>query len=237
MIHLDRRLLKNFDWITFLVIILLTLVGIMTIYSATRPAIGMGEQPDFYSKQLIWLGVSIVALFIMTSFDYIWLFRLSYPLYSVGIILLLIVLVMGKTSMGAQRWINLGFFSFQPSEFFRIFFIIAFSSYLSILGKESEGRIPIKGLLIFGLIPLVLLIKQPDLGTAILLLALFSVLGRFQGHKQKDHSCCNNNRAYRNTICRAYRLGRHERLPEKPPHSVHGPGSGSCRHRLSYQSV
>jgi rod shape determining protein RodA len=83
MIHLDRRLLKNFDWITFLVIILLTLVGIMTIYSATRPAIGMGEQPDFYSKQLIWLGVSIVALFIMTSFDYIWFFRLSYPLYGV----------------------------------------------------------------------------------------------------------------------------------------------------------
>ena len=116
MIHLDRRLLKNFDWITFLVIILLTLVGIMTIYSATRPAIGMGEQPDFYSKQLIWLGVSIVALFIMTSFDYIWFFRLSYPLYGVGLILLFSVLVMGKTSMGAQRWLNLGFFSFQPSD-------------------------------------------------------------------------------------------------------------------------
>jgi len=185
MIHLDRRLLKNFDWITFLVIILLTLVGVMTIYSATRPAIGMGEQPDFYSKQLIWLGVSIIALFIMTSFDYIWLVRLSYPLYSVGIILLLSVLVLGKTSMGAQRWLNLGFFSFQPSEFFRIFFIIAFSSYLSILGKESEGRIPIKGLLIFGLIPLILLIKQPDLGTAILLLALFSVLAVSKGISRK----------------------------------------------------
>jgi rod shape determining protein RodA len=185
MLRLDRRLIKNFDWITFLVIILLTLVGIMTIYSATRPAVGMGEQPDFYSKQLIWLGLSVIALFVMTSFDYIWLFRLSYPLYAVGILLLLIVLVMGKTSMGAQRWLNFGFFSFQPSEFFRIFFIIAFSSYLSILGKESAGRIPVKGLIMFGIIPLVLLIKQPDLGTAILLLALFSVLAISKGISRK----------------------------------------------------
>jgi rod shape determining protein RodA len=185
MFHLDRRLIKNFDWITFLVIILLTLVGIMTIYSATRPAVGMGEQPDFYSKQLIWLGLSVLALFVMTSFDYIWLFRLSYPLYAVGILLLLIVLVMGKTSMGAQRWLNLGFFSFQPSEFFRIFFIIAFSSYLSNLGKENEGRIPVKGLIMFGIIPLVLLVKQPDLGTAILLLALFSVLAVSKGISRK----------------------------------------------------
>ena len=186
MILLDRRLIKNFDWMTFLVIILLTLVGIMTIYSATRPAIGMGEQPDFYTKQLIWLGLSIIALFVMTSFDYIWLFRLSYPLYAVGIILLLVVLVMGKTSMGAQRWLNLGFFSFQPSEFFRIFFIIAFSSYLSILGKESEGLIPLKGLIMFGFIPLVLLIKQPDLGTAILLMALLLVLSISRGISRKN---------------------------------------------------
>jgi rod shape determining protein RodA len=182
---IDRRLIKNFDWITFIVIIVLTLIGVMTIYSATRPPIGMGGQPDFYTKQLIWLALSIVVLFVITSFDYIWLFRLSYPLYGIGILLLVVVLVMGKTSMGAQRWLNLGFFSFQPSEFFRIFFIIAFSSYLSNLSKENAGGIPAKGLLIFGIIPLVLLIKQPDLGTAILLLALFAVLAVSKGISRK----------------------------------------------------
>lgn len=184
MISIDRRLIKNFDWITLLVIIILTLIGIMTIYSATRPPIGMGEHPDFYSKQLIWLVLSIIALFVITSFDYIWLFRLSYPLYAVGIFLLLIVLVMGKTSMGAQRWLNLGFFSFQPSEFFRLLFIIAFSSYLATLGKD-RGGIPVKGLIIFGFLPLILLIKQPDLGTAILLLALFAVLAIAKGISKK----------------------------------------------------
>ena len=183
--HIDRRLIKNFDWITLLVIIVLTLIGVLTIYSATRPLIGMGGQSDFYFKQLSWLSLSIVALMVITSFDYIWLYRLSYPLYGFGILLLLVVLVMGKTSMGAQRWLNLGFFSFQPSEFFRILFIIAFSSYLSTLGKDSTGRIPLRGLIIFGLIPLILLIKQPDLGTAILLLALFSVLAISKGVSQK----------------------------------------------------
>ena len=183
--QIDRRLIKNFDWITLLIIIVLTLIGVMTIYSATRPLIGMGGQADFYMKQLIWLALSIVALIVITMFDYIWLYRLSYPLYGVGILLLLIVLVMGKTSMGAQRWLNLGLLSFQPSEFFRILFIIAFSSYLANLGKDSTGRIPLRGVIVFGLIPLILLIKQPDLGTAILLLALFSVLAISKGISQK----------------------------------------------------
>jgi rod shape determining protein RodA len=183
--HIDRRLIKNFDWITLLVIIVLTLIGVMTIYSATRPTIGMGGQPDFYTKQLIWLALSIIAIFVVTSFDYIWLHRLAYPLYGVGILLLLVVLIMGKTSMGAQRWLNLGLFSFQPSEFFRILFIIAFSSYLSNLGHNSTDRIPVKGVIIFGLIPLILLIKQPDLGTAILLLSLFTILVISKGLSKK----------------------------------------------------
>jgi rod shape determining protein RodA len=168
-----------------MVIVLLTLIGIMTIYSATRPLAGMPVHADFYVKQLIWLLLSIVALFVIASFDYIWLCRLSYPMYAVGLFLLILVLILGKTSMGAQRWLNLGFFSFQPSEFFRIFFVIAFSSYLANLGKETEGFVPVKGLVIFGFLPLILLIKQPDLGTAILLLALFSVLTIAKGISKK----------------------------------------------------
>ncbi|HMK55259.1 MAG TPA: rod shape-determining protein RodA [Dissulfurispiraceae bacterium] len=185
MIHIDRRLIRNFDWITLLVVLFLTIVGIMTIYSATRPAVGMGEQPDFYYKQLVWLGLSVIMLFAMTSFDYIWLYRLSYPMYAIGIMLLLIVLFMGKSTMGAQRWLNMGFFSFQPSEFFRILFIVAFSSYLSNLGSDSRGSIPARGLIVFCVVPLILLVKQPDLGTAILLLALFSTLFISQGISKK----------------------------------------------------
>ena len=185
MISIDRRLIKNFDWITLLVIVVLTLIGILTIYSSTRPLAGMSGHADFFVKQIVWLLLSIIVLFIVTSFDYIWLYRLSYILYGIGLFLLVVVLIMGKTTMGAQRWINIGFFSFQPSEFFRIIFVIAFSSYLANLGKESEGNIPVKGLLMFGALPLILLIKQPDLGTAILLLSLFCVLAVSKGISKK----------------------------------------------------
>jgi rod shape determining protein RodA len=185
MINIDRRLLKNFDWITLLVIIVLTLIGILTIYSATRPLVGMPGHADFFVKQLLWLGLSIIALFVVTSFDYIWLYRFSYFLYGAGLLLLIVVLILGKTTMGAQRWLNLGFFSFQPSEFFRILFVIAFSSYLANLGKEHEGNIPVTGLILFGILPLILLVKQPDLGTAILLLSLFGVLVISKGINKK----------------------------------------------------
>jgi rod shape determining protein RodA len=181
MINLDRRLIKNFDWMTLLIIVSLTLIGILTIYSATRPVAGVTTHADFYVKQLVWLMLSVVALIIVSVFDYSWLQRIAWPLYGLGLILLIIVLFMGKSTMGAQRWIHLGFLSFQPSEFFRIFFIIAFSSYLANLGKENEGNIPVKGLILFGALPLVLLIKQPDLGTAIMVMSLFVVLAVSRG--------------------------------------------------------
>ncbi|WP_333653486.1 rod shape-determining protein RodA [Dissulfurispira sp.] len=185
MLKIDRRLIKNFDWITFLLIIGLSMIGIMTIYSATRPPLGVGEHPDFYLKQVLWLLISTGVLFVVVSFDYIWLYRISYPLYGLGLLLLLIVLFGGRTSMGAQRWLSIGPISFQPSEFFRIFFIIAFSSYLTNMGRNSVDKISMKSLFMFGILPLILLIKQPDLGTAILLMSLFVVLSLSKGISKK----------------------------------------------------
>lgn len=185
MLKIDRRLIKNFDWITFSLIMTIAIIGIMTIYSATRPPLGSEEHPDYYLKQILWLFISICVLFVIVSFDYIWLYRFSYPLYGIGILLLLIVLFIGRTSMGAQRWLNIGSISFQPSEFFRIFFILAFSSYLTNMGKNSADKISIKSLFLFCILPLILLIKQPDLGTAILLMSLFVVLSLSKGISKK----------------------------------------------------
>lgn len=185
MLKIDRRLIKNFDWITFLIVMSLAIIGIMTIYSATRPPLGVGEHPDFYLKQVLWLLISIGVLFVVVSFDYIWLYRISYPLYGLGLLLLLIVLFGGRASMGAQRWLSIGHISFQPSEFFRIFFIIVFSSYLTNMGRNSVDKISMKGLFMFGILPLILLIKQPDLGTAILLMSLFVVLSVSKGISKK----------------------------------------------------
>jgi rod shape determining protein RodA len=185
MLKIDRRLIKNFDWITFLLIIALALIGIMTIYSATRPTLGIGEHPDFYLKQMLWLIISVGVLLVVVFFDYIWLYRLSYPLYGLGLFLLLLVLFGGRASMGAQRWLSIGLISFQPSEFFRIFFILGFSSYLTNIGRHFVNKPSIKSVFIFAMLPLILLIKQPDLGTAILLMSLFITLSVSKGIRKK----------------------------------------------------
>lgn len=183
MLRINRRLTKNFDWITLVLITSLSLIGILTIYSATRP-LGGGEHSDFYLRQILWLHISIAALFVVVFFDYKRLCRFAYPLYALGLFLLVFVLFAGKTSMGAQRWLNLGFFAFQPSEFFRMLFILGFSAYLS-NGAPLQNGMSAKAVILFALLPLALLIKQPDLGTAILLLSLFVTLTVVKGISRK----------------------------------------------------
>ncbi len=184
-LKVDRRLTKNFDWITFGLVVCLSLIGIITIYSATRPPAGVGGHPDFYSKQIIWLVISIVLLFAIVFFDYKWLYRYAYQLYGIGLLLLAAVLIVGKTSMGAKRWLSVGLFSFQPSEFFRILFIIGLSAYLATSDADSPEKMSAKSVVMFALLPLALLIKQPDLGTAILMVSLFIVLSISKGVSKK----------------------------------------------------
>ncbi len=185
MIKIDRRLIKSFDWLTFGIIVALTLIGIATMASATRPAIDGADRPDFYLKQVVWLGVGIFALFFIVAFDYVWLQRFAYVFYGIGIVLLVIVLVAGKSSLGAQRWISLGPIAFQPSEFFRIAFIASFSAYLTSGIAGGLGRLSWGGIFFFAVLPMALIVKQPDLGTAILLFSLFVTLCLVKGLSRK----------------------------------------------------
>lgn len=185
MIKIDRRLIKHFDYLTFSIVMLLSLIGIMTIYSATRPPVETLNHPDFYLKQILWLVISLSALVMVTLFDYQWFYRLSRYLYIVGLIMLIVVLIAGKTTMGAQRWIMLGPLTFQPSEFFRVVFIIAFSAYLTTLQEPLQDKTYIKSALLFALFPLLLVFKQPDLGTTILLFFIFVSLSLIKGINRK----------------------------------------------------
>lgn len=182
---IDRRLIKNFDWATFSLILVLSIVGIMTIYSATRPTLGAGEHPDFYLKQMLWLTISICALLLVVFFDYRWFYRLAYPFYGIGLVLLSAVLIAGRSSMGARRWLSMGPVSFQPSEFFRILFIIGFSSYLVNRGQDLKGKMSTGSIFLFAIVPMLLVMKQPDLGTAILLTFLFLILSLAKGIRRK----------------------------------------------------
>lgn len=181
MLKIDRRLVSSFDWITLGIVLFICIVGILTIYSATRPPLDEGEQPPFYVKQLIWLTIALLALCVFITFDYIKLKDFWLIFYIVGILLLIIVLFAGKTVMGAKRWINLGFFSFQPSEIFKIIFIISISAFLENKRSPLSVKDTLKTLFIFGIIPFLLIVKQPDLGTAILLLIVTFIMIIYKG--------------------------------------------------------
>ncbi len=167
--------LKEIDRILFFVPLLLTITGILTIYSGTRPAFEPSH-PPFYIRQSIWLVISLVAMVAMFAFDYRWLQRLSYYLYMIGLFLLLLTIFEGYIGMGAQRWLKIGPIRFQPSEVFRILLIVALSNYLQSKRSPIDGMTFLISIMVFGLIPFVLLFKQPDLGTALMLLMIISAL-------------------------------------------------------------
>jgi rod shape determining protein RodA len=184
MLRIDRRLLQNFDWITLAVTVLICLIGIMTIYSATRPLADQ-THPAYYLKQVLWLILGLIALFLVAWIDYIWIERSSRILYIGGIILLVAVFFLGRTGMGAQRWLSIGPVSFQPSEFFKTVYIIMVAHYLSILRNPLEAGSLLKVFLFLTLFPFILLVKQPDLGTALIILMIFLALIIARGLQRK----------------------------------------------------
>ena len=184
MINIDRRLIKNFDWVTLAVAVLISLIGIMTIYSATRP-LGTAEHAPFYIKQMSWLALGLFVLLLVASFDYIWMSRFSLPFYVIGIILLIAVFIIGRTGMGAQRWLSLGPLSFQPSEFFKLIFIVMLSQYLSMMKGPLDTTSLLRVFFCITFVPFILLLKQPDLGTALIVLLIFGSLAVAKGLSKK----------------------------------------------------
>ncbi|MBI4686873.1 MAG: rod shape-determining protein RodA [Nitrospirae bacterium] len=183
---IDRRLIQNFDWAIFIVMVVLSVIGVMTIYSATRPLLDAEQQP-FYIKQLYWLLLSFIFFIPVIAIDYRWFIRFAYVFFAGGVVLLIVVLAVGRTGMGAQRWIPLGPLSFQPSEFFKISFILAISRYFADI--EHKGLLGFREVLkmaaIFTILPFILVFKQPDLGTAMLLVFVFLSIIIISGTKKK----------------------------------------------------
>jgi rod shape determining protein RodA len=175
MLRIDRRVIQNFDWLTLGVTLLICLIGIMTIYSATRP-LGPEEHSLFYVKQATWLILGLIVLFFIVSFDYIWIGRFSLILYLTGILLLIAVFFLGRTGMGAQRWLSLGPISFQPSEFFKLVYLIMLTQYLSTFKGQIDAASLMRIFFFITFFPFILLVKQPDLGTALIILTIFIAL-------------------------------------------------------------
>ncbi len=168
---IDRRLLTNFDWTLLGLTLVIAAVGVVNIFSATASYNVSGT--PYYLKQLYWIFTGLLLVVAVSSVDYHFLDDIAFWVYGIIVVLLLIVLVAGRSSMGATRWLHLGVLSIQPSEPMKIVIIIIFARLFSRYPTHVSLSIRELGLpvIVVGL-PALLIMKQPDLGTAILVLLI-----------------------------------------------------------------
>jgi rod shape determining protein RodA len=168
----DRRLVQHFDWILLILLVLIAAVSLMNLYSATYPVRDTGGS-QIFMRQIYWLLIGFALLLIMTTFDYHRLERFAYLSYFFSLVLLVLVLVVGKVHAGSQRWLVFGGLSFQVSELAKIVLVLTLAKYFSEHGEVTEHRLRDlwQPLLLISLSAL-LIIKQPDLGTALVLVVV-----------------------------------------------------------------
>lgn len=162
--------MQKFDIISLGLVIILIAVGCVAIYSATYSS-DAGES-DYFTRQLIWCSVGIITMLVVSFISIKFINRFAYWLYAISLLMLLLVLFIGRVGQGAERWLALGPIHIQPSEIAKLATILAVSKFLSDkyadVNKIKYFAISIALILV----PFVLIARQPDLGTALVFLAL-----------------------------------------------------------------
>jgi rod shape determining protein RodA len=168
-----RFLAEYFDIRVFLTTLALVIIGLVSIYSATYDA----RASEIFWRQLTWAGVGLAALLIVTFLPLRSIQFVALGSYALSIMMLVIVLVLGKTVSGSTSWFTLGAFGFQPSEFAKIGTVLALATFLSRsdVSLRSPKHLAVTGGII--MLPVLLVMMQPDTGTALIFLAMaFPVL-------------------------------------------------------------
>lgn len=169
----EKRLLRNLDFYLIAAVVVLTIISLTVIASARS---GFGDQVSFVRKQLIAAVLGSVIAAIILAMDYSDFSRYSTPIYAANLVLLATILVWGDTANGAQSWLDIGFFRFQPSEVAKVAIIITLANHLSKQERLDRWRDLIPPVLHIAP-PMALIMLQPDLGTSLVFLAiLFGML-------------------------------------------------------------
>jgi rod shape determining protein RodA len=171
-----RRLFsRHFDWMLVGTALTLVVFGVLMVYSATQVPSSPARHL-LWRQQILWacLGLSVAA--IVTAVPYRAFEEYGHFLYGAGIVLLLMVPVIGIEEYGAKRWLDIGGFNFQPSEPAKILTVLMIARYLSNRRIEVRRPFHLLGAVAIMLLPFVLILKQPDLGTSLSLPASFCVM-------------------------------------------------------------
>jgi rod shape determining protein RodA len=177
--------LRRYDYTYFAICSVIFFIGILNLFSATH-AQGIGPEEGLYKNQIMWFAISWAIGGVISFIHPKNFFRLAYVAYFVSVILLVVVLVVGHSALGGQRWIGFGPIKFQPSETTKIAIVLVLARWFSKAAPEQETGLRemiIPFLLTF--IPAIMIIIQPDLGTGMLVMIVFFIITFYRKLKWK----------------------------------------------------
>jgi rod shape determining protein RodA len=177
-----RKWWTKIEYPLFLASTVLGIIGLIAILSASGDDTGSGSE---FQKQLIYFGIGLLMMLLMTAIDYEFWSRIHIWLYGLNVGLLLLVLFLGHSAQGAQRWISLGSLgTFQPSEIAKLLLILTLARFLS--APEREGRLSPLDILLASIhagFPMIIVLIQPDLGTSLVFIAVLAAMLYSKGVK------------------------------------------------------
>lgn len=170
---MDRRLVENFDWSIVFLFFAISCLGLLSLYSALYTQIQMNPTRNLFIKQVIWFASGCLVFLATLLVDYQKLKKLAPWMYAATLLALAVVLVVGEGIKGSRRWLNIAGFNLQPSEFMKLVLVLQLARMFS--SQDVEPYPPIKQLIpavLVSLVPAVLIVVEPDLGTTVCLLAV-----------------------------------------------------------------
>ena len=166
---IDRRVFQAFEWRLAGSAAVLAALSIVVIYSTSSSHASLIRR-SLYLKQATWVLVGLSAMILLCSLHYRTIARLAYPIYAATLATLLLVAIIGRSGFGAQRWLTLGPLAFQPSEFMKLSLIVLLARYFEDRKEELEALRVFFLPIVLTLLPAALVLRQPDLGTALVLI-------------------------------------------------------------------
>jgi len=176
---------RDFDWVLLIFVLIICALGIIEIYSATRNT--KFEDANLQVKQVYWIIGGVILMFLISLVNYQTLLENVHWMYGASIISLLVVLVFGRRYLGAKRWVAMpGGWHFQPSEWVKLVLILTMAKYFA---EYHDRELPFRELVKAGAIvaiPMLMVLKQPDLGTSLTYLPI-AVMALFLGGMKMKH--------------------------------------------------
>jgi rod shape determining protein RodA len=170
----DRPQVQDFDWTLLAIVGAISAVGVLEIYSSTHASAMAG----MHWRQMIWIGIGLIAMFAISRIDYHTLLDQAPALYVFGLATLLVVLAIGHSRFGARRWVEVGGQGIQVSEIMKLIIIIVLARYFAEMRTDRLTLSDYAKIAALTAIPAGLILVQPDLGTALVLIPV-AIVGAF----------------------------------------------------------